>query len=98
MTLKATLKQEVDFYASGHHKKCSDKLVRAVGPTIAAFSKTNEIMPLLIPNTIPVVYNSCHIINIKYVITITLDIPGSFDLHCDLPVILTNQFKPFSYN
>ncbi len=98
MSLRATLKQEVDFYASGSHKKCCDKIVRAVGNTIAPFSKTNEIIALLVPTTTPVVHNSCPIINIKYTITVTLDIPGSFDLHCDLPVIITNQTLPFDYS
>ncbi len=95
MSLRATLKQEVDFYASGSHRKCCGKIVRVVGNTIAPFSKTNEVMTLLVPTTTPVVHKSCPIINIKYTITVTLDIPGSFELHCNLPVILTNQTLPF---
>jgi len=67
MTLRATLKQEVDFYANCTHKMCCDKIVRVLGNTIAPYSKCNEIVPLLVPNTTPIVHNSCPIINIKYI-------------------------------
>ncbi|XP_054154420.1 arrestin domain-containing protein 3-like [Oppia nitens] len=89
MTLKAQLRQDVTYYATGDQRKSSEKLARYVGPTIGPRQLTTETMNLLVPVTAPVVHNTCPIIHVKYLIVLTLWIPGSFDLHCKLPVILT---------
>ncbi len=90
MTLKASLKQIVIFHAEGKHRKSETKLVRSIGNTINATEKQSQVIGLLVPVTAPIVHNCCPIIDMKYLVVITLDIPGSFDLHCELPVILTN--------
>ena len=95
MTLKAALKQDIKFHAEGHHKATTDKIVRAIGNQIQPNCQQNEVLSLLIPVTAPILHNICPIINIEYKIVVTLDIPGSFDLHCELPVILTNLQLPF---
>ena len=95
MTLKAALKQDVTFHAEGKHKCTTDKIVRAIGNPILGNSQQSEIIALVVPVTAPILHNVSPLINIKYTIIVTLDIPGSFDLHCELPVILTNQQLPF---
>jgi hypothetical protein len=96
MTLRATLEQEVIFSAKKSYAISHDNLLRVVGNKINRFSKTSEIISLPVPNTLPVVHNSCPNIDVQYFISITLEIPRSFDLHCDLPVIITNQFLPLN--
>ncbi len=90
MSLRATLKQKVIYSVKRSAVASKDTIIQAVGPKINPFSTIDEIISLPVPNKLPVVHNTCPNIDIKYKIKVTLEIPGSFDLHCKLPVILTN--------
>ncbi|XP_054155749.1 arrestin domain-containing protein 3-like [Oppia nitens] len=91
MILKAALKQEVQFTANGVNKQTRQKLTRGLDQTVGASTQTNTIVELQVPPNAPVVHSVCPIISIKYQLSVKLDIPGSFDLKCDLPIILTNE-------
>ena len=98
MTLKAHLKQEVSFHAEGQIKKTSDKIGTTIGSTIQPKSKQTEVTTVSVPTTAPTTENVCPIIHINYVMKVKLDIPGSFDLDCKLPVILTNEPLPDEFS
>ncbi|XP_054154455.1 uncharacterized protein LOC128952993 [Oppia nitens] len=97
MILRAALKQESTFYARGCQRKTSVKIARYIGPNVGPREKTSQLLPLIIPLTAPVVQNTCPIIHLNYTVVVTLEIPGSFDLHCELPVILTHDIRIFAY-
>lgn len=97
MTVKAVLKQNVIFHAEGKSQKTSEIVVRSTGDAVAANDKQNQVVQLVVPVTTPTTSSVCPILNINYKIIVTLDIPGSFDLECPLPVILTNEQMPVDW-
>jgi len=70
-------------------------IVNSVGSVVSPQMTSKESLLMPIPNGLPILYNQCPIIELNYVIVVTLDIPGSIDLHVELPVIITNQELPF---
>lgn len=93
MTLRASLKQNITFRAEGNSKVVPQKLTVATGPQLQPFSETTTTLNLVVPTNLPIIHNKCRLISVEYIVSVKLDIPGSFDLHCKMPVILTN--KPF---
>ena len=94
MELRATLKQVVTFYAQGKSRYSTTKIVVANGTTILPNNNQKEVISISVPPTTAVTSQSCTIIKIRYYIVVTLVIPGSFDLHCELPVIITDESLP----
>lgn len=92
MVLKGSLKQEITFKADVQHSRMiTNKLTTADGPQIEAKSESKHCLTLHVPINVPIVHNTCPIISVKYIASVKLDIPGSFDLHCKMPILLTNQ-------
>jgi hypothetical protein len=92
MVLKGSLKQEITFKADVQHTRMiSNKLTASDGPQIAPKSESKPSLTLQVPINLPIVHNTCPIISIRYIASVKLDIPGSFDLVCKMPVLLTNQ-------
>lgn len=91
MELKAKLEQYVIYHAQGSTNHSCDTLVTVRGTTIQAYSQQSEALSIPIPSSAPVVHNCCPIIDISYYVRVILVIPGSLDLKCRLPVILTQN-------
>ena len=88
--VRATLKQIVVYYARGHSRTSGKVIQRIEGPGIdpnGSSNWSNELLP--IPATVPSI-NSCRILNLSYVLTVTLDIPRAIDLHVTIPVTIGN--------
>jgi len=88
--LRATLEQKVIFRAYGHNKRTRNIVIRSKCISISPRSKHNNEIAIDIPLMTPVVYKSGGKIGVDYEVVVTLFIPGSFAMHCYLPVILTN--------
>ena len=86
--VRATLKQEVVYYARGH-SRASDKIIQRIeGPEIEPGA--TSIWSIPIPATVPSI-SRCHILKLSYVLTVTLDIPDDFnDLHVTIPIKIGN--------
>ena len=62
-----------------------------VGKLVAQDTAQNETLHITIPEGVSLTIKS-GIVNIKYFIHVTLDIPHAIDIHLNLPIILTNEF------
>lgn len=93
-----SLKQEMIFKADVQHTKTiTNKLTEATGPQIGPKGDCSHSITLQVPINLPIVHNTCSLISIKYIASVKLDIPGSFDLTVKMPVLLTNlplNFQP----
>ena len=88
--VRATLKQIVVYYARGHSRTSNKIIQRIEGPGIDPNGSSiwsNELLP--IPATVPSI-NSCRILNLSYVLIVTLGIPRAIDLHVTIPVTIGN--------
>ena len=94
MEIRATLKQVVTYYAQGKTRVSKAKIVVANGTPIQPLISQKEVLSLFVPSTTMTSSESCEIIKIGYIIVVTLVIPGSRDLHCELPVIIINESIP----
>jgi len=61
-----------------------------LGAEIAPHSQVEEVLSVTIPTDESLSIKSS-VITVKYFVHVTLDIPHSFDLHINLPVVLTSQ-------
>ena len=88
--VRATLKQVVVYYARGHSRVSGKIIQRIEGPGIepgATSNWSNELLP--IPATVPSI-SYCRILNLSYVLTVTLGIPRAIDLHVTIPITVGN--------
>lgn len=88
--VRATLKQIVVYYARGHSRRDAKIIQRIEGPAIepgGTSNWSNELLP--IPATVPSI-NSCRILNLSYVLIVTIDIPRAVDLHVTIPLTIGN--------
>ena len=88
--VRATLKQIVTYHAQGNSQHDHKVIQRIEGPGIepgGTSNWNNELLP--IPPTVPCI-SSCRIIQLAYVLIITLDIPWATDLHVKIPVVIGN--------
>ena len=88
--VRATLKQKVAYDAIGD-RRTNDKIIQriesgGIQPN-GSSNWSNELLP--IPATVPTI-NSCRILNLSYVLTVTLDIPWAIDLNVDMPITIVN--------
>ena len=89
-SVRATLKQVVVYNARGHRRVVGHIIQRIEGPGIepgASSNWSNELLP--IPAIVPSI-NSCRILNLSYVLTVTFGIPRAVDLHVTIPVTIGN--------
>ena len=89
-SVRATLKQVVVYHARGHSCASGKIIQRITGPGIepgATSNWSNELLP--IPATVPSI-NSCRILNLSYILTVTLGIPRAADLHVTIPITIGN--------
>ena len=105
LTLKAKLRQQIFLMALSERKVCNRKVLKMIGPNIKSNSKFEQILNITLPEKLPIVYGTCQLVHINYILDIYLDIPWSINLLCRLPIILTyqqldiesiKQFKPSS--
>ena len=88
--VRATLKQVVVYYARGRSRTIVKIIQRIEGPGIdpnGSSNWSNELLP--IPTTVPSI-NSCRILNLSYILTVTLGIPRAIDLHVTIPIMIGN--------
>ncbi|CAG2107044.1 unnamed protein product [Medioppia subpectinata] len=90
MTLKASLIESVLYTTKEGKKISTDTISYAVGPNVEAKSVSTETLSIQVPVTALVLHNTCPIISATHELDVYLDISGSFDLHCNLPVVITN--------
>ena len=89
-SVRATLKQVVVYYADGRSRVHNRIIQRIAGAGIepgAISSWSNELLP--IPATVLSI-SSCRILNLSYVLTVTLGIPRAIDLHVTIPITVGN--------
>ena len=89
-SVRATLKQVVAYYANGCISRIGKIIQRIEGPGIesgATSNWSNELLP--IPATVPSI-SSCRVLNLSYVLTVTLGIPRAIDLHVTIPITIGN--------
>ena len=88
--VRAALKQIVAYYAQGSSHHDHKVIQRIEGPEIEPGATSNwNNEPLPIPPTAPCI-SSCHIIQLSYVLIVTLDIPWATDLHIEIPITIGN--------
>ncbi|XP_065905136.1 arrestin domain-containing protein 3-like [Dysidea avara] len=88
--VRASLKRIVVYYARGHSRAFTNVVQRIEGPGIEAGGTSNwsnELLP--IPATVPCI-GSCRILNLSYVLNVTLALPRAIDLHVTIPVTIGN--------
>ena len=89
-SVRATLKKIVVYYAEGNRQESSKLIQRIESPGIepgASSNWSNELLP--IPATVPSI-NSCRILKLSYVLTVTFEIPRAVDLHVTIPITIGN--------
>ncbi|KAH9511012.1 hypothetical protein DERF_009497 [Dermatophagoides farinae] len=91
LTLKAILHQQIFLMALSERKVCCRKVHKIIGPNIKPNSKFEQIVNVSLPEQLPIVFDTCNLVHINYILDIYLDIPIAVNLHCPLPVILTYQ-------
>jgi len=87
-SVRAALKQVVAMFAGGKSRRYTKNIERIqdVGIDAHGSSSWNNKL-LLVPSTVPTIdILSCHILNVTYVLTITLEVHNAFDLHVEIPV------------
>jgi len=85
------LKQEIIFCARGYQLHKTKLIQRIIGPGVEPRETSkwsNELLP--IPATVPSISTNCRVINVSYYLTVTLNIPGGFDLQVVIPVTIGN--------
>ena len=89
-SVRATLKRIVVYYARGRSRISGKIIQRIEGPGIepgATSNWGNELLP--IPATVPSI-SSCRVLNLSYVLTVTLGIPRAIDIHVTIPITVGN--------
>lgn len=84
---------QVQIYMCGaRHKTIETTLNKepVVGAEVQPHSNVDEVLSIKIPSDESLTIKS-QVITVKYFVHITLDIPHSFDLHINLPVVLTSS-------
>lgn len=103
LTLKAILHQQIFLMALSERKVCCRKIHKMIGPNIKPNFKFEQIINVALPEQLPIVFDTCNLVHINYILDVYLDIPMAVNLHCRLPIILTyqqldiepiNPFKP----
>ena len=86
-----TLYQTKVYLFGERHKAYMNAITEpVVGQKVHKHSKGNEVLAIAIPKDIPLTIKS-ELIAVKYSIDVTLDIPHAFDIHMNLPIILSTQ-------
>ena len=89
-SVRAALKQVVVYYARGRSRVHNQFIQRIEGPEIAPGATSNWNNKLLpIPATVPSI-NSCRILKLSYVLTVTLFISRDIGPHVAIPVKIGN--------
>ena len=88
--VRATLKQTI-VYKAVYGTKVENKIIRRIeGPGIGRRGTSNWNNELLtIPATTPSI-TTCRCIKLSYTLTVTVGIPGTRDLHVDIPITIGN--------
>ena len=88
-TPRATLYQTKVYLFGELHKADTIAVTDSVvGKKVDKHSNGSEILNIAIPEDIPLSIKS-ELIAVKYSIHVTLDIPHAFDIHVNLPLIVT---------
>ncbi|XP_065904700.1 arrestin domain-containing protein 3-like [Dysidea avara] len=88
--VRASLEQRAVYYARGHSRTSNRTVQTIEGPGMEAGGTSNwsnELLP--IPATVPSIA-SCRILNVSYVLHVSLDIPNAIDLQVSLPITIGN--------
>ena len=86
-TPRATLYQ-TQVYMCGQRHRASN--VALTSPVVGKHSNNEQIIGIPIPKDVSLSIKS-DLISIKYFIHVTLDIPHAFDIHANLPFVVTNR-------
>ena len=96
VTPKATFYQTQILIFDNRHKTVQTTFEPTIGTQVEAIGaselkvKNAQTLLLIIPQSIPLSIKSS-ILTVKYFVDVTLDIPHSFDLHINLPIIITTK-------
>ena len=91
-TPRATLYQTQIYMCGERHKAVELALTEAVvGKLVAPDTDQTETLHISIPEDVSLTIKS-GIVNVKYFIHVTLDIPHAIDIHVNLPIVVTNEF------
>lgn len=84
---------QVQIYMCGTGHKTHEKVLTEEpikGTEIAAHTQVEELLTMELPEKESLSIKSS-LITVKYFIRVTLDIPHAFDLHVNLPIVLTTE-------
>lgn len=84
---------QVQIYMCGtRHKTIETTLGQdpVVGAEVTANTEVTQVLSIGIPKDESLTIKSS-VITVKYYVHVTLDIPQAFDLHINLPIVLTSQ-------
>ncbi|XP_078253163.1 arrestin domain-containing protein 3-like [Rhinoraja longicauda] len=85
---KAAILRSTIFHAKSKKRGMSEVIIKTEGePVLAGQNDSQNTMVLKIPELIPTLMN-CTIIQMDYLIKVTLDIPRSMSLKVDLPIVI----------
>ena len=91
ITPRISLHQTQIYMCGARHKTIETTLNNdpIVGTEIEAHSDAVEVLNIKVPSDESLTIKSS-VITVKYFIHVTLDIPHSFDLHINLPIVITS--------
>ena len=91
VTPRCTLYQR-QIYMCGERHKAFDEAITEyiVGKPVAEISEQTDTLFIRIPREISLTIKST-MVNVKYFVHVTLDIPYSIDIPVDLPIIITTK-------
>lgn len=90
-TPRATLYQTIVYLFGERHKASQTAITEAiVGQKVDKHSNGKEVLAITIPHDIPLTIKT-ELISIKYHIHVTLDIPHAFDIHANVPIVVTTR-------
>ncbi|OTF79517.1 arrestin domain-containing protein, partial [Euroglyphus maynei] len=95
LTLKAILHQQIFLMALSERKVCCRKIHKMIGPNIKPNFKFEQIINVALPEQLPIVFDTCNLVHINYILDVYLDIPMA-----ELPfqfVIPNNMPSTFNY-
>jgi len=92
VTPRISLHQVQIFMCDSRHKTIETTMTEApiIGAEVAAHSYEDELLDVTIPSAESLTIKSS-VITVKYFVHVTLDVPHAFDLHVNLPVVVTSR-------
>ena len=88
---RASLYQTQIYMCGERHKAVEIPITNSIiGKKVAKKENFTETIFIPTPKELPLTIKSA-LISVKYFVHVTLDIPHSFDIHVNVPIVMTNE-------